>query len=461
MAFRFLNRLFFLTLFVCAACTSAVPSDSKSPPTGKDAPPSADVKPTRAGADWPRFLGQDFANVSTEKGVAPIPKAGLRKVWECELGIGYPPPVIANGRLFHFGRFENNCRLTACNAETGEVLWKYEYPTDYEDRYGYDPGPRAAATVDGDRVFAYGPEGNLICVAAADGKLIWSVNMKEKIFFHQNFFGVGSAPLIDGDLVIVPVGGSEKGRRPIDFRDVKPNGTAIVALDKKTGEIKYSSMDELSSYASPTLATLGGQKLGLYFARGGLLGFDPQTGKQAFHYPWRAKIEESVNAANPVVIGNRILLTECYGVGSALLEFADGKVKEVWTDADKDTADKSLMCHWNTPIHVNGFVYGSSGRHTPDSDIRCIELATGDVKWRERRTTRTSLLLVDGHFLSLAESGEVRLFKANPEKYEEVSRWEVDELKYPCWAPPVLSRGLLYVRGNGKLVCFELIPGAK
>lgn len=439
------------------ASLPTVATTSADSPETKNSPLS-DIPNSRQGVDWPRFLGATYDNVSPEKGIQPFPRNGLRKLWECELGIGYPPPAIAGGRLFHFDRFGNNCRLTARNAETGAFLWKYEYPTDYVDRYGYDPGPRAAPTVDGDRVFAYGPEGVLICVRVTDGKLIWSVNTKQKIFFHQNFFGVGSAPLADGDRVLIALGGSEKGPRPIDFRDVKPNGTAIVALDRETGKIQYASMNELSSYSSPILATMNGQKIGLYFARGGLLGFDPQRGKQLFHYPWRAKIEESVNASNPVVVGNRILITESYAVGSACLEFDGERLKELWTDADKDLSDKSLMCHWNTPIHVDGYVYGCHGRHTADAEIRCVELATGEVKWRLRRTTRCSLLLVDGHFLSLAESGEVRLFKANPQKYEEVSRWEIPELRYPCWAPPVLSRGLLYLRGEGKLVCYELIP---
>jgi hypothetical protein len=140
-----------------------------------------------------------------------------------------------------------------------------------------------------------------------------------------------------------------------------------------------------------------------------------------------------------------------------LLEVKDGKAKEVWTDADKDNVDKSLLCHWNTPIHHNGFVYGSSARHEIDADVRCVELATGDVKWKKRRTNRCSLLLVDGHFVCLSEYGDLSLFKPNPEKYDEVSRVELP-LDAPCWAAPVLSRGLLYVRGKGKLIAYELIP---
>jgi outer membrane protein assembly factor BamB len=443
-----------LGALLCAGCVEAQKTEAANAAAAPALP-----KSNRPGIDWPRFLGPNQDNISPEKGILTTwPRTGLRKVWECELGIGYPPPSIADGRLFEFGRFEDRCRLTARNAETGEVLWKHEYNTDYEDRYGYDPGPRAAPVVDGDRVYGYGPEGMLFCLKVDSGQVLWKLDTREKFFFFQNFFGVGSSPVVDGDMLIITVGGSPKGRRPVDFRDAKPDGTAIVGLDKKTGEIKYAAMDELSSYASPLVTTIGGKKFGLYFARGGLLGFDPATGTKTFHYPWRAKIMESVNASNPIVVGDKILLTECYGVGSSLLELKDGKVKEVWSDAEKEAFDKSLMCHWNTPVHVDGYVYGSSGRHTPDADIRCIELATGDLMWREKRTTRCSLLYVDGHFLSLSEAGELRLFKPNPKKYEEVAKWEVDDLKYPCWAPPVLSRGLLYVRGQGKLLCLELIP---
>jgi outer membrane protein assembly factor BamB len=361
---------------------------------------------------------------------------------------------------FHADRFDDNIRLTARDAATGKFRWKYEYPTEYEDRYGYDPGPRACPVVDGDRVYLYGPDGVLCCLDIATGHARWKVETRAKYFFHQNFFGVGSVPVVDGDLLIVAVGGSVKNVRPVDFRQVRPNGSAIVAFDKKTGEVKYAAGDELASYASPTITTLGGKKVGLYFARGGLLGFDPPSGKTLFHYKWRAKSEESVNASNPVVVGDQVLLTECYGLGAALLDLKDGTPKEVWTDAEKDAGDRSLMCHWNTPVHAGGFVYGSSGRHTEDADIRCVELATGDVKWRQKRTQRCSLTLVDGHLISLSEYGTLALLRANPAKYDEVSKYEPG-LEYPCWAAPVVSNGLLYVRGKGKLMALELTSPKK
>jgi outer membrane protein assembly factor BamB len=413
-------------------------------------------------ADWPTFLGPTRNGVSVEKGIiSPWPAGGLRTVWECPLGVGYAAPVVAAGKLFHADRFDDDIRLTARDAATGKLLWTYKYPTEYVDRYNYEPGPRACPVVDGDRVYLYGPDGVLCCVAVGSGEEVWKIDTRGKYFFHQNFFGAGSVPLIDGDLIIVAVGGSAKGPRPLDFRAVKPNGTALVAFDKKTGAEKYAAGDELASYSSPIVTTVNGKRIGLYFARGGLLGFDPRTGKTAFHYRWRAKIEESVNASNPVVVGTRILVTECYGPGSALLDLNSGEPKEVWTDADKDALDRALACHWNTPIHVGGFVYGSSGRHTEDGDIRCVELATGEVKWRQRRTKRCNLTLVDDHLIALSEYGQLALIKPNSAKYEEISKYEVPGLKYPCWAAPVVSNGLMYVRGHEKLIALELIPPKK
>lgn len=415
--------------------------------------------PLAEAADWPTILGPTRDGVSSEKGIiAPWPKTGLKKLWECELGVGYAPPVVAGGRLFHFDRFDDTARLTCRDAVTGKFLWKFEYPTDYEDRYGYEPGPRACPVVDQDRVYLHGVEGMLYCLRTNDGQQLWKVDTKEKFRFLQNFFGVGSVPVVDGELLIVPVGGSPPGPRPVDFREVKPNGTAIVAFDKKTGAVKYQMGNELSSYSNPIITVIDGKRIGLYFARGGLLGFDPQSGQQFFHYPYRARDLESVNAANPVVVGDKVLLSECYGPGAVLLDLKGGKPKAVWKDEDKERFDRSLLCHWNTPIHVDGFVYGCSGRHDSDAELRCVELATGEVKWAKRRTYRCTLLLVDGHFISLSEYGDLSLIKVNPKKYEEVSRYELSDLMPPCWAPPVLSNGILYVRGKGKLLALELIP---
>jgi outer membrane protein assembly factor BamB len=419
------------------------------------------------GSDWPRFLGPLGTSVSTEKGiVAPWPEKGPRVVWHQQLGTGYGAPAISKGKLFQFDRVANLARLQCLDPRTGHFIWKFEYPTNYKDFFGYNNGPRCCPVVDLDRVFIYGPEGMLHCVRAEDGKLLWKVDTREDFHVMQNFFGVGSTPVVEGDLLIVQVGGSPKGsvmRTLGDIANLKSDRSAIVAFNKSDGTVKYRIGDELASYSGPALATVGGRRWGFVFARGGLLAFEPGSGKIDFHFPWRSAELECVNAANPLVVGDHVLISETYGPGSALLKVRPGGYDVVWSDAEKSR--KSLQCHWNTPIHAGSCVYGCSGRHTNNAELRCVDLATGKVNWSEPRLTRTSLLMVDGHFICLGEDGTLRLLKVNPKKYDEVSVVEIKDektqmplLEYPCWAAPVLSHGLLYVRGNDRLVCLDLIP---
>jgi outer membrane protein assembly factor BamB len=404
-------------------------------------------------------------SISPEKGIiSPWPKEGLHVVWSKQLGTGYAMPSISRGRLFLFDRHGDNARLSCLKSETGEFLWKFEYPTAYEDFYGYNNGPRCFPVVDDDRVYTYGAEGMLHCVRVIDGKPLWKVDTKAAFGVVQNFFGVASTPVIEKDLLIAQVGGSPPGNGDFPSMNQKGNKSGVVAFNKYTGKVRYRVTDELASYAGPVLATIGGRRWCFVFARSGLIGLEPASGKVDFHYPWRARTLESVNGSNPVVVDDRVFISETYGPGSSLLRVKPGGYEVLWTDADKRFR-KSMQCHWNTPIYHDGYLYGCSGRHTENGELRCIELATGKVMWSVPGLTRTSLLMVDGHFICLAEDGLLLLLKVNPRKYEEVSRLELRDLvtmtpllEYPCWAAPILAHGLLYLRGKDKLVCLELIP---
>jgi outer membrane protein assembly factor BamB len=445
------------------------PDPAVALPPADDVP---DLRTRKTGSDWPSFLGPTRDGVSSEKGIiAPWPKEGLRIVWTEKLGTGYVMPAISKGRCFIFDglarpdRSAEKQRLRCVKSETGEHLWTFDYPCNYKDIIGFDPGPRCSPIVDGGRVYICGPEGMLHCLSVVDGKVIWKVDTVAKFGIQQNFFGAGSTPVIDGDLLIAQVGGSPPDSPDIGSNRVVSNGTAVVAFDKFTGKVKHWGGDEVASYAGPVLATIDGRRWCFVFARGGLLGLDPVTWKVDFHYPWRASELYSVNASNPLVVGDKVFISECYQIGSSLLKVKPNGYEVLWTDKNKGR-DKSMMCHWMTPIHHDGYIYGCSGRHEDGCELRCIKLETGKVMWSDRARTleRTSLLMVDGHFICLDERGELLLLKVNPEKFEEVSRLELNKdedkalLKAPCWAAPILSHGLLYVRGRDHLVCLELIP---
>ena len=421
-----------------------------------------DLRSRKTGDDWPRFLGPTQDGKSSETGIRTDWSAGLPVVWQLELGEGYSAPTTSKGRIFIFDRLGNNIRLRALTSEGGDELWSSTYPTDYEDMYNYSGGPRTSPVVDEGRVYAYGPEGRLRCHRVVDGELCWELDTQKAYGVKQNFFGVGSTPAIHGDLLITQIGGSPADSSGIQSGSAQSNGTGIVAFDKFTGEERYRLADELASYASIRVAKIDGRAQAFGFTRGGLVGFEPGSGKQSFFFPWRAKKLESVNAATPVVIGDRVFITESYGRGGALLRVAGGEAKVIWQD---ERRKKSIESHWATPIHVDGVLYGCSGQSTGNAQLRAVSLESGQVLWKQPGLGRTTLLLVEDHFVVLGEYGEMLLVKVDPESYQEVTRWtpigEVDQplVAFPAWNGPILSHGLLYVRGKDRLLALELIPG--
>jgi outer membrane protein assembly factor BamB len=292
--------------------------------------------------------------------------------------------------------------------------------------------------VDDDRVYTFGVEGRLRCHRVTDGKLLWEVDTTAKYGVVQNFFGAGSTPAIEGDLLVAQVGGSPPNSPKVHSGAVPSNGTGVVAFDKRTGQVRYEISDDLASYAAVKLATVRGRRWGFVFGRTGLLGFEPSTGRLDFAYPWRAPILESVNASTPVVVGDRVLITEAYGMGSSLMAVRPGGYEVVWKDPPRR---------------------GQSG----DAELRAVRFETGEVLWSEPRLQRASLLFVDDHLVVLSEDGVLRLLRRNPEKYDPVAELTVEQggtnlLTPPAWNAPLLAHGILYVRGKDRLVALELIP---
>lgn len=420
-----------------------------------------------ASDDWPGFLGRHRNGKSNETGISTEWSNGqLKMLWAVELGEGYGIGSVDEGQLFQLDRVGREGRLRCLSAQKGELIWEYRYPIQYSDLYGYDSGPRASPFIDGQRVYVYGVTGELHCVDRRNGKLIWKQDLSSQFDVVQNFFGVGSSPLVHRDEVLVMVGGSSpetKDAAPGRLDQVSPNGTLIVVLDKQTGEIRRTFGNDLASYSSVQVAEIHGREVLVVWGRAKLAGFDLASGELLFEKPFRARLLESVNAASPVIEGNRIFVSECYGPGSLLVELdPQFRIRTVWSDGGR--RETSLATHWNTAILHEGRLYGSSGRNTAGAQLRCVDWETGEVKWSVDGYGRSSLTFVDGHLVVLDERGEMFLIRANDEKFQRVTSWSpgeqdrVQSLKYPCWAAPVISGGRLYVRSRDRLICFQLIP---
>ncbi len=400
--------------------------------------------------EWPCFLGSTHNGHSKEtKLLKKFPATGPQLVWEMNKGTGYSSPSISNGKLVFFHRKASQEVVECLHPETGERFWQHTYPTEFEDRYGYNNGPRASPIIDGERVYTMGAEGKLHCQHLPTGKVIWRRNLKQEFQLRQDFFGMASTPLLEGDQLIINIGAP---------------GPTVAAFDKLTGKMNWGAGTEWGgSYASPIPATVHGQRRIFVFAggesqppTGGLIMLDPTTGAIDFSFPWRSKSYESVNASCPVIFGNSVFISASYKTGGAMLEITkDFKYKLAWTNPD-------FGMHFNTPIHKDGYLYGFDGRNEPDAALSCVDAKTGKVAWRTNpewkesftaggqlrepllSTYRGNLLHVDGRFLALGEMGHLLWMDLTPAGYKEGSRGWLFAAR-ETWSLPVLSHGLLYV----------------
>jgi outer membrane protein assembly factor BamB len=447
--------------------------------------------------DWPRFLGPRGDNTSSETGLLDrFPTNGMPILWDKKIGTGYGAPSVRARQLVLHHRVAGEEVVEAFDAVAGKPAWRHAYPSSYVDPYGYNNGPRCAPLLTSNRCYTFGAEGKLICLDRLSGKLVWQRDTEKDWNVPPAFFGVGSTPLLEGGKLIVMLGG-------------QPN-SGVVALDLETGKTiwenvgktnwdgaitigwraeapyRWTGEEKQASYSSPVAATIHGQRHLLCFTRQGLVSLNPTNGAINFTRWFQSFVNDSVNAMNPVVQDDLVLISGAYyRVGAVLLRVKpDGKsVEEVWRiprhpmDAnDRDAVTGRwkipvLEMHWNTPVLHDGFLYAFSGRNEPDATFRCVEFKTGKLMWsRDEQWAghpppgsaaqpaafgRGSAILADEKLIVLGEGGLLGLFKPNPKQPEELSRWQVPSLHFPCWAAPVLANKKLYLRSEDRLVCLD------
>ena len=387
-------------------------------------------------ADWPQLHGPTRNGVYAGADLAGTwPKEGPPVLWQKPVGAGFAGPVVAGGKVILFHRVGDQEVVQALDAKTGQNLWRFEYLTEYVDRFGFDPGPRAVPVIAEGKVFTFGAEGTLNCLELATGAKVWSVATKKEFSARIGFFGLACSPLVEGNAVLVNLGGSD--------------GAGIVAFDKATGKTLWKATDDEASYSSPVAATLDGRRLALFLTRGQLVGLEAASGKLAFEFPFRPPMDASVTAASPLVAGGMIFISASYGTGAAVLRVAGGKLEKLWA------SDDVLSSQYASVVERDGFIYGFDGRVDtgPKPSLRCVELKTGKVRWTQASFGGGTLLLAGDQLLALTERGELVRVAATPTGYRETGRAQVMPF---VRAHPALADGLFYARSKDKLLCLDL-----
>ncbi|MHC4105315.1 MAG: PQQ-binding-like beta-propeller repeat protein, partial [Planctomycetota bacterium] len=283
-------------------------------------------------ADWPQWRGLNRDSISKETGWDPQALNKPRIIWKAKVGIGFSSAAVKDQYLYTMGN-ENNIDTVYClDANTGKEIWTYSYPCDL----GEHPGPRATPTVDDNLVFTLSREGHLYCFNAKNGKVRWKRNITKDFKVTPPGWGYAGSPVIDGDILLLNA------------------GVSGIALNKKSGKKIWVSRQGTGGYATPVIYDWNEKRCAAIFGQKALHAVVVETGELLWSYPWRTDFD--VNAADPVVEGNRVFISSGYGTGSALLEMSKkGPPRLIWKN-------NILRSHFSSIIYLDGYLYGNDGQ---------------------------------------------------------------------------------------------------
>jgi outer membrane protein assembly factor BamB len=379
-------------------------------------------------ADWPQYRGPTQNGIAAESLPTTMSKAGPREIWKASLGIGTSGVTVANGRVYSMGNLADKDVVHCLDAKTGRAVWSHSYPLALDKRM-FEGGPAATPTIDGNFVFTVSHQGDLWCLDAATGKKIWYKHYQKDLNGRRPQWGFAGSPLVEGNLLICDVG-ARRG--------------STVALDKATGALAWKSGDDGAGYAAPVAATIGGRRTIVMFKANALVGLDAKDGRELWRTPWKTSYD--VNAATPLVAGEKIFISSGYNAGCALVAVEGGRAREMWRN-------KNLKAHINTPVLWNDHVYGVDDQ-VGGGRLVCLELGSGRLAWSEKTVSGGALIAAGGKLIVISEKGELVIAEANPTAFKPLVRAQV--LGGRCWVQPTLANGLLYAKNNqGDLVCLE------
>lgn len=412
--------------------------------------------------DFPQWRGVNRDGILSENNlVDELPEGQLPRKWSVPVGSGYSGPTVANGKVYltdrGIGESDNKVERILCfDAENGKQVWEHTYEVNYnnaEYNIGYKAGPRAAVTIHEGKALSVGAAGDLKCLDAATGEIIWEHQLASEYKVKMPIWGITAAPLVHKDLVIQIAAGSA--------------GACVVAFDLQTGKEKWRAIDELAGYSAPIMIRQGQQDVAVCWTGESVTGLNPETGQTLWRLPMESR-NMPIGVATPVTSGKYLFVSSFYD-GSMLIELNLEKpeVKQVWRrigTSEKNT--DSLHCMISTPLIKGQHIYGVDSY----GELRCLDLNTGDRIWENttavpRARWATIHTMRDGdREIMLNDQGELIFAKLTPEGYEEYSRTkllaptlrQLPRRNGVTWAHPAIANGVIFARSDSELVAASL-----
>ncbi len=396
--------------------------------------------------DWPQWLGPDRNGHAPPSTAAPeaLPPS-LQPVWRLRIGGGFSSPIVAGDKVVYLDEQNGKEVAHLVAAASGKEIWQMPYADAYQDEWG--TGPRSTPVLDGDLLYVQACNGEFRCLRVADGTTVWGTSFEKD--FGVKFLGSkansGTAArrgnngsgLIDHEHIILPVGNTD--------------GASLVCFNKRTGDILWKSQNDEAAYSSPIIATLAGVEQIVAFTADALLAVRPDTGELLWRVPLRTAAKR--HAATPIVYGGDCVVVNSHTFGTICI-----KITREGTGFKASTAwqNRNLKTNLATPVLVDGYLYNQGAQ----SDYVCVDADTGKLQWSQPgfgqgQKDFAASIAVGNKLLVLAESGQLFLLEATPQKYTQLGQLQV------CghtWSSPAFANGRIYVRDPRTLTCIQLVP---
>jgi outer membrane protein assembly factor BamB len=348
-------------------------------------------------ASWAQFLGPRRDGVSRETGLNVDWQAKKPAVvWKVQLGSGYGSSAIVGDRLYTMAQRGKRDLVVCLDTANGKELWTFDAAPSYTDTQRQGSGPRSTPTYHKGRLYCLLPMGELFCLSARDGSKVWTTNIFEATGAKNRagdfyYWGMSGSPLVEGDLVVVQPGGNKNN--------------SLAAFNQNNGKLAWSSGDDPPGYSSPIAISAAGRRMIVSFTGQAAMAVDPSNGTVLWRYPLGNKFD--CNCATPLWTGELLFVSAAYRTGCAALQIsADGNklsVKEKWNN-------QNLQNQFTTGVILKDHIYGCHG-DLGAVFFRCLELASGKVKWEDRRPGKCSLIAFDDHIICVHERGTIRLLE--------------------------------------------------
>ncbi len=384
----------------------------------------------RAG-DWPQILGPHRNGIADGEQLAVWNDAGPRTLWQREVGRGFAGLAVVGPRAVLFHRLGNELVAEGLDAVSGESQWKATFPTRYTSSISEDDGPRVVPLIHEHSVYLLGPGGELASVELESGKRRWYRQVFKEFHAPDGYFGAGSSPIVEGDKLLLNVGGS--------------GGAGLVALSLADGSTVWKATDELASYSSPVAATIDGVRHVVFVTRLNVVSVDPQTGAVRFRFPFGAR-GPTVNAANPLVLGDHVFVSASYGVGAQWAKIGPRGATTVWE------SDDVMSSQYTTSIEKDGYLYGIDGRQDVGvARLRCFDPKSGKVAWTEEGFGTGNMILAGDKLLIMKTDGQLVLVDPTPKEFRPLATAQLFDTTVQ--ALPALAAGRLFARDTKTLKC--------